>query len=144
VVQLATALALTATLTGCSDPVQVGLTGNASRPTALIDPCRPNWFGQQSLTVLDADTEEALWKIQSVDGKPVDLRSVTFAEPPPGMKAVIADKPLAGHRDVQWWYQTPGDEPILQTFTLARLEPNQVLTTDNTLHDAAEWSNCTN
>ena len=42
------------TLAGCSDPVLVGLTGSVQAPTAVIDPCRPDWFKQHSLTVTDS------------------------------------------------------------------------------------------
>jgi len=130
------------TLAGCSDPVLVGLTGSVQVPTAIIVPCRPDWFKQRSLTVTDSRSGEVLWKVAGQSPSGVDMRSVTFGTPPEGSVAITPAAPLSGHSTVQWKYEAPGTEPVQQTFTLSRVDPGSVLTTDDQHHPTADWRTC--
>lgn len=130
------------TLSGCTDPVLVGLTGSSQKPMAIIDPCRPDWFKQHSLTVTDPRSGEVLWKVEGQNPSGVDMRSVTFGTPPEETVEITSAAPLSGHSNVQWKYESPGAEPVQQTFTLSRVDPGSVLTSDDEHHPAADWRTC--
>lgn len=130
-------------LAGCTDPVLVGLTGPADAPTALIDPCRTDWFSQHSLTVIDVESRVVLWRVESKAGTRVDMRSVTFGTQPEGTTTSTPASALAGHTKIQWAYDSPNSEPILQTFAVSEIDPRKVLTTDGVKHSPSGWEACT-
>lgn len=113
-------------LSGCSDPVLVGLTGTPEAPLALIDPCRTEAHNWTRLEVVESSGRTILWAIGTATGKPIDLRSVEYGQTPEGAKLIEQPTSLTKPMTIQWRYTAPGAEPVLQSFDLARISPSTV------------------
>lgn len=129
-------------LSGCSDPVLVGLTGTPEAPLALIDPCRTEAHAWTRLEVAESSGRTILWAIGTANGKPIDLRSVQYGQTPAGGKVINQPTPLAKSKLIQWRYTAPGAEPVLQSFDLSRLSPSAVLMTDDSENTLRDWQLC--
>lgn len=113
-------------LSGCSDPVRVGLTGDSHRPTALIDPCRKNWHEWQMVEWIDTANDRILWKTST--DKVVDVQKIIYGVTPLGMTSITAPSDLEGVTQVQIVYSSKVvPETTAATFDLKHVSTSDVL-----------------
>jgi len=130
-------------LSGCSDPVLVGLTGAPELPLALIDPCRTEFHHWTRLEVVESQPGgPVLWAITSATGRPIDMRSVQYGRTPEGAKVIEPPRPLSKSMVIQWRYTAPDSEAVLQTFDLSHISPSMALETDNSVSRLKDWETC--
>lgn len=135
-------LAVALLLSACSDPIEVGLSGPPSQPTALIDPCRSATY--DTVEWSDSVSGRVLWRIEFV--KPTGQHAISYGKVPAGSHEVSRPKALMLERHVLVRFSTRDNDDQLAAgeFNLSGLRPDKVLVAHGSLETQAlkPWLTC--